>query len=80
MEKLKNKAIEQTSICKGNPMKGVGSMSKTHKNLRKSELEAGDICVYVVKAVTTGSSPGVFEVDLKTSGIIRSVVSSKSHH
>ena len=27
MEKLKNKAIEQTSIRKGSPMKGVGSMA-----------------------------------------------------
>ena len=47
----------------------------------KSEHEAGDLCVIVVEADITHSSPGVVVVDLKTSSIRWSVriVTGKSH-
>ena len=52
---------------------------ETNTNSRKSEHKASDLCVIVVKVVTTHSSPSVVVVDLKTSSIGWSVITSKSH-
>jgi len=49
------------------------------KMLPKSEHVAGNVCVAVVKRITTHSSPGVVVVDFKTSGIRWSAVTSKSN-
>jgi len=53
--------------------------NRTSSNIPKSQHVAGDLCVVVVKIVITHSSPCVVVVDLKTSRIGRSVVTSKSH-
>ena len=45
----------------------------------KSEHVACDLCVCGAKAITTNSSPCVVVVDLKTSSVTRSAMTSKSH-
>jgi len=64
----------------------VHSLSTTSQNVKhkiqtlpKSEHIAGDVCISVVKTVITHSSPGVVVVDLKTSSIRWSVVTSESN-
>jgi len=52
---------------------------KHKKTLPKSEHMTCDVCVCVVKTVITNRSPGVVVVDLKTSSIRQSVVTSKSN-
>jgi len=60
-------------------------LQKNHRQCRiqikvpKTEHIAGDFCVYVVKFIITHSSPDAVVVDLKTSSIRRSVVTSKSN-
>ena len=45
----------------------------------KSEHIAGDVCVFVIKAAIAHCSPSAVVVDLETSRIWQSVVTSKSH-
>jgi len=57
----------------------VGYVNTHNTESPISEHEAGDLCVVVFKAIITHSSPCVVVLDLKTSGITRPVMSSKSN-
>jgi len=69
--------IAPTLLAHENYVKDVKCV-KYKEESPKSECIAGDLCIYVVKTITTHSSPRVIVEDLKTSGIVWSVVTSKS--
>ena len=58
-----------------------GPVNEYGEKIPKSQHITGDACVFVVKTVITHSSPcsAVGEVDLETSSIRKTVVTSEFH-
>jgi len=51
----------------------------TMNKIPKSHIIAGDVCDFVVKTATTHSSPCSVVVDLESSSIRKTVVTSEFH-
>jgi len=68
-----------TKVLRNSTATFTGGISEILNTSPKSEHIAGDLCVCVVKAIITHSSPDTVVVDFKTSGIKRSVITGESH-